>query len=771
MPDTHLVMPCTLSAPYAELLEAEAPQTMTASDAPPDGTAAAAAAFARLLASGDHAMQPERFTITETLANHCPHGGEDLHRPHALRAVLLGTTTIPSIGITFQEAAEQYAGMIAEHDAIHDDGDDNRRQELAGRWVAIENAIAAAEKHTVGDCLAALKVFAHRASPLHDGDFQSPNVNGEAVFAAMLQTVAKLVTLHDTESDGAERSDDPAVAAYVAWVSALAAETRASDEIGDLTKRLDREYPDVKAKFEEYEQARVAREEAEEAVVEAAAATPLGALARFAYFTYWTSGCMYEGDIKLWQSAVSDISRLGVLPLPAEVRAFGEGRFFGPLHRAAMSKEGIDPSGRSIALPSSLWEPAPEHVSVIYDLPASVAKRMAVECDRNRARSAADPGGPEQKARVTATFGRMSQDQQEFFIEWLEFFATGSHLHAATLEFTKEQGHGLLSQYRDQLLDDLRDVEALLPHEDVKQPQPLWGEVGPSTVGDGHPDADILALGRRRSELIDQIDQPGRSDDEIMPLRIEWKEVDHLIMELQPKTGAGLAVQLATVWYQLEPEPGGEHCPKADSPLDRVWLWTAMKNAERIGGTSQPAPDRKDGSEISNAFDALLDAMKAESALPEDMSDGDREPYENKMMAAADHLADLAPKTFCDAAILLRYLILRVCCDTLESEQAFLRGAEPSEADLVDFRARILWWVVKMLEASPAAANDQHQNADAFADTVAAFETEAPATLALPLEPTGRMVDAGASAAGITPAQFQAAYAAAVEALKLERAA
>ncbi|KAA0576660.1 hypothetical protein [Azospirillum sp. Sh1] len=74
-------------------------------------------------------------------------------------------------------------------------------------------------------------------------------------------------------------------------------------------------------------------------------------------------------------------------------------------------------------------------------------------------------------------------------------------------------------------------------------------------------------------------------------------------------------------------------------------------------------------------------------------------------------------------------------------------------------------------EHGNAIANDQHQDADAFADTVAAFEAEAPATLALPLEPTSRMVDAGASAAGITPAQFQAAYAAAVEALKLERAA
>lgn len=85
-----------------------------------------------------------------------------------------------------------------------------------------------------------------------------------------------------------------------------------------------------------------------------------------------------------------------------------------------------------------------------------------------------------------------------------------------------------------------------------------------------------------------------------------------------------------------------------------------------------------------------------------------------------------------------------------------------------------LWRIVERLTEHHKVIHAAHvvqQNADAFADTVAAFEAEAPSTLAVPLEPTGRMVDAGASAAGITPAQFQAAYAAAVEALKLERAA
>ena len=59
MPDTHLAMPRSLSAELAQTPEALASHApMTTSDAT-NGTAAAAAAFARLLASGDQAMQSE----------------------------------------------------------------------------------------------------------------------------------------------------------------------------------------------------------------------------------------------------------------------------------------------------------------------------------------------------------------------------------------------------------------------------------------------------------------------------------------------------------------------------------------------------------------------------------------------------------------------------------------------------------------------------------------------------------------------------------------
>lgn len=74
-------------------------------------------------------------------------------------------------------------------------------------------------------------------------------------------------------------------------------------------------------------------------------------------------------------------------------------------------------------------------------------------------------------------------------------------------------------------------------------------------------------------------------------------------------------------------------------------------------------------------------------------------------------------------------------------------------------------------DAPGQPANGNATTVDAFASAVTAFQDEASATLALPQRPTGGMVEAGASAAGITPQQFQAAYAAAMAAFQQERAA
>ncbi|HYH17898.1 MAG TPA: hypothetical protein VD995_04710 [Azospirillum sp.] len=60
---------------------------------------------------------------------------------------------------------------------------------------------------------------------------------------------------------------------------------------------------------------------------------------------------------------------------------------------------------------------------------------------------------------------------------------------------------------------------------------------------------------------------------------------------------------------------------------------------------------------------------------------------------------------------------------------------------------------------------------DSFADTIAAFEAEQSGMLSVPFVPTQVMEDAAVKLAGITPAQFRYAYAAALEACKKEKAA
>lgn len=411
-------------------------------------------------------------------------------------------------------------------------------------------------------------------------------------------------------------------------------------------------------------------------------------------------------------------------------------------------------------------------------------------------------------------------------------------------------------------------------------------------AANAHPDAEILDLGQRRAELIQRIDQPAHTGHEAAPLLIERKEVDHLIMELQPKTAAGLAVQLSVIWRQFDLEPGEERGPTADSTLDRAWLWTAMKNAERIGAGAHLAHDRQDtDAPIFAAFDRWADLVRGSNAAQTDedcaglLDQADDaaldvmsyEPTTRQGLATqvyvmfhlehggtkADHL-DIDYSPICEQEGSSSLMAVRVLLDRVKllgrrngeadalqrhvkldeaadcqadayqlpeevsramqaacarnraasaeeevrtpdqaqglREEALsrFRALKPEDrktflefmrflsvsshlhSAMLDFAHKhgMTWeyrrWMEDHLADIPAeqgGANDQHQDADAFADTVATFEAEAPATLALPQEPTGRMVDAGASAAGITPAQFQAAYAAAVEALKLERAA
>lgn len=81
---------------------------------------------------------------------------------------------------------------------------------------------------------------------------------------------------------------------------------------------------------------------------------------------------------------------------------------------------------------------------------------------------------------------------------------------------------------------------------------------------------------------------------------------------------------------------------------------------------------------------------------------------------------------------------------------------------------------VQQIRAVVAASLDSLQpanDADAFAATVGLFDDAGPATLSIPQHPNDAMAEAGAAAVGITPEQFRASYAAAIEAFKKGEAA
>lgn len=214
--------------------------------------------------------------------------------------------------------------------------------------------------------------------------------------------------------------------------------------------------------------------------------------------------------------------------------------------------------------------------------------------------------------------------------------------------------------------------------------------------------------------------------------------------------------------------------------MHRAWLEGHLADILAEGGTVMEGSRLQGGpasEDLRQAWNELvaLDAQ-VETLPPEALENGAYDAIAEQARVAAGRILAAPATTIRNMEILTRFalraLILYFGIDEAQVRAWFADGTLPAGNERESVAA--LWRAAEGLRSltdTLPAANDQRQDADAFADTVAAFEAEAPATLALPQEPTGRMVDAGASAAGITPAQFQAAYAAAAEALKLERAA
>ncbi len=310
----------------------------------------------------------------------------------------------------------------------------------------------------------------------------------------------------------------------------------------------------------------------------------------------------------------------------------------------------------------------------------------------------------------------------------------------------------------------------------------------PQIIAAASADAEIFAAFERwKQSVTELVRRPSDIDDDTFTgMCTEVDAVALKVIAPAPVTMDGLAAQIYTMLHlehsgTMEDPAGIAFDPPYDPDNPHTLAIHTIVNRVKLLGTARvagPVPS----AELRKAWDELV-ALDAEvTTLPgEALDNGEYDAIAERSRDAARRVLTAPAHTVGDLEILaklaLRSLIFYFGVDEAQVRAWLTDGSLPGDNERDSLAA--LWRLAKGLRnltraaprANLAGANDQRQNADAFADTIAAFEAEAPTTLALPLEPTGRMVDAGASAAGITPAQFQTAYAAAVEALKLERAA
>ncbi|MFC5358814.1 hypothetical protein [Azospirillum himalayense] len=165
-------------------------------------------------------------------------------------------------------------------------------------------------------------------------------------------------------------------------------------------------------------------------------------------------------------------------------------------------------------------------------------------------------------------------------------------------------------------------------------------------------------------------------------------------------------------------------------------------------------------------------AVSAYEALPDGLTDEDYEPSWLAVDALRDKIKATMPITLAGVAVRLKLHLIGLAEDAAVTPSCF-GGPMPavlnSAGDLV-----ALWRLIAHLEGATVAAGPfvtpTAPETDAFADTIAAFRTEAPASLAIPDTPTEAMVQAGAAAGGCRPEQVRTMFAAMVDAYRWEAA-
>ncbi|WP_434617457.1 hypothetical protein [Azospirillum sp. B2RO_4] len=328
---------------------------------------------------------------------------------------------------------------------------------------------------------------------------------------------------------------------------------------------------------------------------------------------------------------------------------------------------------------------------------------------------------------------------------------------------------------------------------------------------DPEANGTIARHGHREAEAF-----PGKADDDVelldlwrryLPLKAEaerineatangdpeaWErahkpcdELEDRMAVIPARTPTGIAVKLAVLWQwggaYVEGGKGGnerENGPSYLSDFMTRWLWMIMNEARALGASMPLLPNDATMDTAAAAAESRRLVLEIESEAPVDpVADAAAEGAEEEELPVVDRTGSGLSK----AEVRFMNVLDRMGPDDKEglilTGEAMIALGDAMKAAQKAAAIDRRWseFFAKLLREDAAklhpegdnglvAANGDSATADPFSDAVEDIGAQASATLSMPLEMTDRMVDAGASAAGITPEQFKAAVQAAREA-------
>ncbi len=264
-----------------------------------------------------------------------------------------------------------------------------------------------------------------------------------------------------------------------------------------------------------------------------------------------------------------------------------------------------------------------------------------------------------------------------------------------------------------------------------------------------------------------------------------WEAKRDRVANLPARTFAGLEVKALTALRINENASVNDRCtlarwdgyskpPKVDEDPQVALLWDIVESARRLEASRSQTPHLD--AELVEAATRWLDMLELDDPTPEQEAEADR---------LHDRIVALPARTAAGAVAKAAALTedAKGCVLGLEEgDQLYplLRSIEPTEeSEPVAQLARRLARNIRVLDDDALAAEltitalrtgQRRPGRDDFAAAVETFQTEAPAALTIPTEPSPGMIAAAAAATGCSPERVRAGYAAMVAACRREAA-